>query len=84
MNELSDDRRSFAERWLTRLESRWLLGVAGLLLLINLGLPDPLPLADEIVQLILTVLFARWQTRRRSASAKPPPLSSTSEPGTPV
>lgn len=50
-----------------RLRFPWLFAITATLLVIDLLVPDPLPLIDEIAFGLLTVLFAQWRQR------KPPP-----------
>lgn len=52
---------------LTRLRFPALFLVAGVLFLLTLVFPDPIPLADELLLGVLTALFASW--RRRGAPA---------------
>ncbi len=52
-------------RWLlrlvlVRLGARTIAGVGAALFLLNLIVPDPLPLIDEILMLAGTVLLSRW------------------------
>jgi hypothetical protein len=45
---------------LARLGSRTILGVGGALFLLNMVIPDPIPLVDEFLILAGTVLLSRW------------------------
>ena len=45
---------------LARLGSRTILGVGGALFLLNMLIPDPLPLLDEFLILAGTILLSRW------------------------
>lgn len=45
---------------LARLGSRTILTVGGTLFLLNMLIPDPLPLVDEFLILAGTVLLSRW------------------------
>ena len=45
---------------LARLGSRTILTVGGTLFLLNMVIPDPLPLVDEFLILAGTVLLSRW------------------------
>ena len=51
---------------LARLGSRTILTVGGTLFLLNMLIPDPLPLVDEFLILAGTMLLSRWarQVRR--------------------
>ena len=46
-----------------RLGSRTILGIGGALFLINMAIPDPLPLVDEFLILAATILLSRWAKR---------------------
>ena len=55
-------------RWLLRLVlmrlgSRAVLGIGGTLFLLNLIIPDPIPLVDEVLMLVGTILLSRWTAR---------------------
>jgi hypothetical protein len=45
---------------LARLGSRTILGVGGGLFLLNMVIPDPIPLVDEFLILAATILLSRW------------------------
>lgn len=47
----------------TRLGSRTILGVGGALFLVNMLIPDPLPLIDEFLILAGTILLSRMAQR---------------------
>ncbi len=68
-------------RWATELKSPTLLFVVGGLFLIDLLIFDAIPFVDEIILGILTILIARWKTRRvePAAAPKPPPKNVTPE-----
>ena len=55
---------SLVQRMLTpvlaRLGSRTILGVGGALFLLNMIIPDPIPLVDELLILAGTILLSRW------------------------
>jgi hypothetical protein len=48
---------------LARLGSRTILGVGGALFLLNMIIPDPIPLVDEFLILAATILLSRWADR---------------------
>jgi hypothetical protein len=50
-----------------RLGSRTILGIGGALFLINMAIPDPLPLVDEFLILAATILLSRWAKRGEDA-----------------
>ena len=57
-----------------RLGSRTILGIGGALFLINMVIPDPLPLVDEFLILAGTILLSRMakgaEARQSSGAAK--------------
>ncbi len=69
---------------LARLGSRTILGIGGALFLINMVIPDPLPLVDEFLILAGTILlsrmakgaegFARQSGESGKAGAEPKPV----------
>ena len=54
-------RDGYLLRFLGGLRSWQLFMVAAALLLIDLAVPDPIPLLDEIVLVVLTYLLSRWK-----------------------
>ncbi len=52
------------QRFVGRLKSSQLLLLVGSLFVLDLFIPDPFPFVDEIILGIMTVLVARWQSRR--------------------
>ena len=62
-----------------RLKSSHLFLIVAGLFVLDLVILDPLPFIDEIILFIVTVLIARWQTRREEPPAppKPPPKNVT-------
>lgn len=54
-----------------RFGSRTLLVVVGGLFLADLFIPDAVPLVDEMVLGIITLLLARWQSRRPTVTPEP-------------
>lgn len=60
-------------RWLlgsllVRMGSRTILAVGGSLFLLNMLIPDPLPLIDEFLMLAGTILASRWVDRQKVAT----------------
>lgn len=51
-----------------RLGSRTILGIGGTLFLLNMVIPDPLPLVDEFLILAGTILLSRMATAGATAS----------------
>src|SRR5687768_9716112 len=64
---------------LARLGSRTILGIGGALFLINMVIPDPLPLVDEFLMLAGTILLSRMA---KSAEGRQPggPAKADAEP----
>jgi hypothetical protein len=61
-------------RWLiVRLGSRTIAGIGAILFLLNMLIPDPLPLIDEILMLAGTVLLSRWARREQATPPATPP-----------
>jgi hypothetical protein len=54
---------------LARLGSRTILTVGGTLFVLNMLIPDPLPLVDELLILAGTVLLSRWAGEASSTAA---------------
>lgn len=47
-----------------RMKHPWLFALLAVLLLLDLVIPDPIPLVDEVVLALLAVLVGSWRTRR--------------------
>ena len=62
MSDSADGRGLFA--WLSRLRSWQLFLLAGALFVTDLVVPDPIPLIDEIMLGLATLLLGRWKRRR--------------------
>jgi hypothetical protein len=62
------------ERFLPRLRYPWLVLALGGLLLVDLVVPDPLPLVDEIALALLTIIAASLRSGRAD---RPPPRDIT-------
>jgi hypothetical protein len=62
------------ERFLPRLRYPWLVLALGGLLLVDLVVPDPLPLVDELALALLTLIAASLRTGRAD---RPPPRDIT-------
>ena len=63
-------------RYGRRLRFPHLLLLTGLLLVVDLVLPDGLPFIDELVLTLLTLLFASWKDGDRIEETTPPPETS--------
>jgi len=50
--------------WAGRLRYPQLLALTGVLFLIDLMVPDPIPFADELLLGLATLLFGSWRKRR--------------------
>ena len=63
---ISSTRVSIAGRLLKRFNLRFptLVLILGALTLIDFLIPDPIPLIDEIMLALLTILFASWKNRK--------------------
>lgn len=64
------------------LSTRTLMFIAGGLFLLDLAVMDPIPFLDEILLAGLTILLARWSSRRiepepQAQAPKPPPKNVT-------
>lgn len=59
-------------RWGSRLRWPWLFVLTAALFLLDLVIPDFIPLADEILLGLLTLLFAAWRKRREPSAEEPP------------
>jgi hypothetical protein len=66
--------RSLLGRLLPRLRFPQLFGILAGLLVLDLLLPDPIPLVDELTLAVLTFLIGSWRTRREP---QPPPRDVT-------
>ena len=62
MSDSADGRGLFV--WLSRLRSWQLFLLAGALFLADLVVPDPIPLIDEMMLGLATLLLGRWKRRR--------------------
>ena len=62
MSDRPDGRGLFA--WLSRLRSWQLFLLAGGLFMADLIIPDPIPLIDEMMLGLATLLLGRWKRRR--------------------
>ena len=62
MSDSAGGRGLFA--WLSRLRSWQLFLLAGALFLADLAVPDPIPLIDEMMLGLATLLLGRWKRRR--------------------
>jgi hypothetical protein len=50
----------------SRLRFPWLFALTATLLAVDVLLPDPVPLLDELVLALLTLLFGAWRRRGRA------------------
>lgn len=58
--------------FVAQLKAWQLLAFVAALFVLDLFLPDPIPLIDEILLGMLTLLLARW--KQRSSAAPQPPM----------
>ena len=78
----------FVDRLVQGLSSRYLLFALGGLFVLDVVTPDLVPMVDEIILGLATLLLARWQSRvKREArqgdggfGPKPPPKDVTPQP----
>jgi hypothetical protein len=73
--------RRFLAPVLARLGSRTILTVGGTLFVLNMIIPDPLPLVDEFLMLAGTILLSRWAQTGPSADAVGTPGAHADAPG---
>jgi hypothetical protein len=79
---------TFVQRFLPRLRYPYLFLILGSLLLLDLVVPDPIPLIDELILAVLTFVTATLTTRQdarpeprdvtNSAEERPPLIASDS------
>ena len=62
---------------LARMGSRTILALGGTLFVLNMLIPDPIPLVDELLILAGTIIFSRWA---KPGAADGSPSSVTGEP----
>ena len=68
-----------ATRWLSRRRFPTLLAIAAVLLGLDLVVPDVIPLADELLLALATLILGSW--RKRSAGPdQPPPAAGSGRP----
>ena len=60
---------ALVNRWLPRLRYPYLFLVLGGLFLVDLVVPDPIPLVDELLLAVLTFIAATFTTRREPSEA---------------
>ncbi len=78
----------FLERFTATLKSSHLVMLLTALFVLDLVVPDPIFLIDEILLGLLTILVARWKGRpkadagppKATQSSKPPPKNVTPDP----
>ncbi len=70
------------QRFAGQLKSSTLLAIVASVFVLDLFIPDALPFIDEIVLGLITVLVARWQSRRVEPPPPPkPPPKDVTPPG---
>lgn len=62
---------AFIDKLIPGIRYPWLLVILGGLFAIDFVVPDPIPLLDEIVLGVLTVVVATWRTRQEEAKSEP-------------
>ena len=73
---------AFVGRLIPGIRYPWLFAMLAGLLVIDLVVPDPVPLLDEIALAVLTFLAASWRTRR--GEDPPPPKDVTPDQAPPA
>jgi hypothetical protein len=62
------------ERLLPRVKYPWLFVILAAMFVLDLFIPDPIPILDEATLALLTILVGGWRTRRaRSTASEPTP-----------
>lgn len=72
---------ALVQRLIPGIRYPWLLVILGGLLAVDLAVPDPIPLLDEVVLAILTLVAASWRTRRPDDQRPPKDVTPPDEPG---
>jgi Family of unknown function (DUF6116) len=70
VNQPAQRRAGLLTRYLQGLRFPVVFGLAALLFLVDLFIPDVIPFADEIMLAIVTALFGSWKRRRPPADAE--------------
>jgi hypothetical protein len=77
----SSHQQSVLEGVLSKLTSPYVIGVMGGLFLLDVAIPDLIPVVDEVMLFLATLLLARWRKRRQKHAdqmgTKPPPKDVT-------
>ncbi len=60
-------------RYARRLRFPWLLALTAALFVANLLVPDPLPMVDELLLGLVTLVLAAWRRRPDASSGAQPP-----------
>jgi hypothetical protein len=63
---------SLVSRLIPGVRYPWLVAILAGLLAVDLVVPDPIPLLDEVMLAVLTVLAASWRTRSEDDDRPPP------------
>jgi hypothetical protein len=64
MNGKPKERTSLILRYLSGLRFPWLLAITAVLLGLDLLIPDMIPLADELLLGLVTLVLAAWRKRK--------------------
>lgn len=73
---------SLVEKLIPGIRYPWLLVILAGLFAVDLVVPDPIPLIDEIMLAVLTVLAASWRTRRDEVRPQPKDVTPPDDAGT--
>lgn len=78
---MSESTGNLLTRVLGGLAPRQLAWVFGILFLVNLVVPDPIPLVDEALLGLLTLIFARMKGAGSAAGETEQPMKNVTPPG---
>jgi len=59
------------QRYLRNLRLPWLFLLSGALMLVSWLVPDPLPLVDELLFMVMTIILGSWRGKRADRDDKP-------------
>jgi len=59
------------QRYLHNLRLPWLFLLSGVLMLVSWLVPDPLPLVDELLFMVMTIILGSWRGKRADRDDKP-------------
>jgi len=59
------------QRYLHNLRLPWLFLLSGVLMLVSWLVPDPLPLVDELLFMVMTIILGSWRGKRADRDDEP-------------